>query len=148
MPNIVTRRRTLRVKAFTLLETLLVMATMAFLVLSLSGSVKQIFQRVEETLFFLSFEQFYRDTQKWSAYHHQPQTLVLSANTVSNGRRELVIPETVTLTKSYQLLIDKTGGNSSLGKIQFDTDQKTVSYQLYIGSGNYKKTETKRVHTP
>ncbi|HEO6996582.1 TPA: competence protein, partial [Streptococcus agalactiae] len=33
------------------------------------------------------------------------------------------------------------GGNSSLAKIQFECYRKTVTYQLYIGSGNYRKKE-------
>ena len=49
---------------------------------------------------------------------------------------------------AYQLVFDKSGGNSSLTKIQFHTENQAIDYQLYIGSGNYKKTETKSLHTP
>ena len=55
-----------RIKAFTLIESLVTLAITSFLILSFSGSITQTFAKVEEHLFFLSFEHLYRDTQKLS----------------------------------------------------------------------------------
>lgn len=140
------KNKTLR--AFTLIESLLTLAISCFMVIMLSGSVNHIFQSVDETLFFLSFENLYRDTQKLSSIKQESQTLQISQDAISNGITSVKIPKTVSVDKSYQLVFDKDGGNSSLAKIQFHTETQAIDYQLYIGSGNYKKTETKSVYTP
>ena len=43
------------------------LAVVAFLTLSLSGSVTGIFQQVETNLFYLRFEYLYRDSQRLAA---------------------------------------------------------------------------------
>lgn len=134
--------------AFTLIESLLTLAISCFMVIMLSGSVNHIFQSVDETLFFLSFENLYRDTQKLASIKQESQTLQISQDAISNGITSVKVPKTVLVDKNYQLVFDKSGGNSSLTKIQFDTENQAIDYQLYIGSGNYKKTETKSLHTP
>ena len=78
----------------------------------------------------------------------ESQTLQISQDAISNGITSVKIPKTVSVDKNYQLVFDKDGGNSSLAKIQFHTETQAIDYQLYIGSGNYKKTETKSLHTP
>lgn len=140
------KNKTLR--AFTLVESLLTLAISCFMVIMLSGSVNHIFQSVDETLFFLSFENLYRDTQKLASVKQESQTLQISQDAISNGVTSVRIPKTVSVAQNYQLVFDKAGGNSSLTKIQFHTENQAINYQLYIGSGNYKKTETKSLHTP
>ena len=134
--------------AFTLIESLLTLAISCCMVIMLSGSVNHIFQSVDETLFFLSFENLYRDTQKLASIKQESQTLQISQDAISNGITSVKVPKTVLVDKNYQLVFDKSGGNSSLTKIQFHTETQAIDYQLYIGSGNYKKTETKSVYTP
>ena len=134
--------------AFTLIESLLTLAISCFMVIMLSGSVNHIFQSVDETLFFLSFENLYRDTQKLASIKQESQTLQISQDAISNGITSVKVPKTVLVDKKYQLVFDKSGGNSSLTKIQFHTENQAIDYQLYIGSCNYKKTETKSLHTP
>ena len=131
----------IKVKAFTLLESLITLAITAFLILSLSGGIEQTFASVEEQLFFLSFEHLYRDTQKFSALSKQEMTLTLDKGKISNGLETLDVPEHIKLGKDMTLHFDQAGGNSSLAKLSFQTPKKTVTYQLYIGSGQYKKTE-------
>lgn len=128
-------------KAFTLLESLCVLFLLSFLLLSLSTSVKGIFARVQEELFFLSFEQLYRQTQRLAISRQQEMLFSIDQEKISNQDSQLKLPAGLMVDKAYQLKISQTGGNSSLSKIIFSSQHKTVTYQLYIGSGNYKKME-------
>ena len=139
MQNIRTRLQTLHLKAFTLLESLTVLFLISFLTLTLSGSVQSTFRSVQETLFFLEFERMYKDSQTLSASSHQPVTLTVSKNGLSNGYQQVSAPSTVNVVEEQTLVFNQDGGNSSLAKIEFETSQETVVYQLYIGSGRYKK---------
>lgn len=64
MRNMVAKAAQWPIRAFTLLESLVTLAVVAFLTLSLSGSVTGIFQQVETNLFYLRFEYLYRDSQR------------------------------------------------------------------------------------
>ncbi|WP_423218140.1 competence type IV pilus minor pilin ComGD [Streptococcus equinus] len=136
------------VLAFTLLESLLTLGLSCFIVIMLSNSVSSIFQTVEEKLFFLSFEQCYRDTQKLASLKQENQVLTISQDGISNSVAHMNLPETVSVVENYKIVFDNAGGNSSLAKVKFQTKNQAIDYQLYIGSGNYKKTETKSLHTP
>ena len=52
------------IEAFTMLESLLVLGLRSILALGLSGSVQSTFTAVEEQIFFMEFEELYRETQK------------------------------------------------------------------------------------
>ena len=67
MRNMVVKAAQLPIRAFTLLESLVTLAVVAFLTLSLSGSVTGIFQQVETNLFYLRSEYLYRDSQRLAA---------------------------------------------------------------------------------
>ena len=114
----------LRIKAFTLLESLLALFVVSFILLGLSGSVQAGFNQVQEQLFFMEFEHLYQESQKLSVAGH----------------------EKIKLTKTLQehapqtIQFDQAGGNSSLSKIVFQTEDKRVVYQLYMGNGKFKKT--------
>lgn len=114
----------------------------------LSGSLNGIFQNVEEKIFFLSFENLYCDTQKLANARQQSLTLTVSQEEVSTDFSAVKLSPSVKVDKTYQVNFDKAGGNSSLAKLTFQTSDKEVNYQLYLGSGKYKKTETKSLHTP
>lgn len=135
------KRLTKSCSAFTLVESLLTLAITSFLILSLSGVVATVFQSMEEKLFFLSFEHLYRDTQKMSAAYQESRELIISPSEVSNGEERLLVPPHIKPLETVRLSFDKGGGNSSLGKIRFQTQGRLISYQLYLGSGHYKKTE-------
>ena len=115
-------------------------AVVAFLTLSLSGSVTGIFQQVETNLFYLRFEYLYRDSQRLAAAEGSNVELQLSKDKISNGKSSLVIPKNIHLDKGQTLVFDAKGGNSSLTKIRFSSDKEVVTYQLNMGSGKYKKT--------
>ena len=147
MHKILKKRLPWQIKAFTLLESLVTLFVLSFLTLLLSGAVEKTFDSVKETLFWLQFEQIYRDTQKLSATRQSQMTLDVTS-TVTNGYTSLALPETVTALEPKHIVFDSAGGNSSLAKIQFQTADKLVTYQLYLGSGNFKKSETSRLHSP
>lgn len=136
-----------RTKAFTLLESLLVLALVSLLALTLSGSVTSTFRAIEEKLFFLNFEQVYLDSQKLSSSQQTPVVLTLEDRQISNGYQNLTLPASLDLAADQEITFSAGGGNSSLAKISFQSPDETVTYQLYIGSGKYKKTR-QRLHTP
>ena len=130
-------------RAFTLLESLLTLAITSFLVLTLTASVATIFDRAKETLFFIEFEQLYVESQQLAIQSHQQVVLEVEAGKIGNGYQQIELPSTVAPEKSYRIVFDAgTGGNSSLQKVVFQTAHQSVAYQLYIGSGRYKKSES------
>ncbi len=141
MQNILTRLARSTRRGFTLLESLLVLFVVSFLAVQLAGSVQSTFQAVEETLFFWEFEHLFRDSQKLAAASQQTVVLELREEELSNGYHRLEVPTSIHLVEEKSLVFNQEGGNSSLAKLVFQTEQKTVRYQLYLGSGRYKKTE-------
>lgn len=136
------------ISAFTLLESLITLGISCFFIMMLSGSLNGIFQKVEEKLFLLSFENLYCDTQKLANSKQKNITLTITSKEISNDISTIKLPHFISVDKNYQINFDKFGGNSSLTKLTFLTSDKAVRYQLYLGSGKYKKTEDKSLHTP
>lgn len=131
----------MRIKAFTLLESLLTLFVVCFLALTLSGTVQTAFQTVEEQVFLWEFEHLYKDSQKLAASSQQEVQLQLGQSGLTNGLQTVAVPEQVAVLEEKTVVFQEDGGNSSLMKIRFKLRQKTVTYQLYMGSGRYKKTE-------
>ena len=140
MENTVAKFKRLPIKAFTLLESLLVLFVVSFLLLGLSGSVRVGFNQVQEQLFFLEFERLYQETQRLSLAGHEKLSLKISGRQISNGYQELDFPQTLQNHEQQVIQFDRSGGNSSLSKITFRTEDSTVVYQLYMGNGKFKKT--------
>ncbi|MEQ5927292.1 competence type IV pilus minor pilin ComGD [Streptococcus suis] len=122
-------------KAFTLFESLLTLLVVSFLAVSLSGTVQTVFRSVQEEIFLWEFEAIYKDSQKLAASSHKKVNLAIGGQEVTNGYQAVEVLEEKTIQ------FEEDGGNSSLTKIRFHLSQKIVTYQLYIGSGRYKKTE-------
>ncbi|MGT2911418.1 competence type IV pilus minor pilin ComGD [Streptococcus cameli] len=140
MLNTQTKLLRLHLKAFTLLEALITLSVLSFLTLSLSGGVKTAFRQAEEAIFFMSFEQVYKDSQQLAVASHQPVTLTISEQAVDNGYLSIAVPSSILVETPVQLHFAADGGNSSLAKLRFQTETQEVSYQLYLGSGRYKKS--------
>ncbi len=134
----------LQIKAFTLLESLVTLSLVSLLCWLLAGSVHQAFGQVEETLFFSEFERVYQETQKMSIAKEERTPLSIDHVGVHSPYQELPLPKGVELIKEKQLTFDPAGGNSSLTKIQFQTEKEVVTYQLAIGNGKIKKSTTPR----
>lgn len=129
-----------KVKAFTMLEGLLTFSLVTFLTLSLSAGAKRSLEQTRETLFLLSFETLYKDSQQVAIATRQEVPLSFSTDHIRSSFQELAIPEGVTVKGPEKILFAPDGGNSSLAKVSFDLGDKQVDYQLYLGSGRYKKT--------
>ncbi len=67
--------------------------------------------------------------------------LAIGGQEVTNGYQAVEVPRNVEVLEEKTIQFEEDGGNSSLTKIRFHLSQKIVTYQLYIGSGRYKKTE-------
>lgn len=128
-------------KAFTLLESLLTLFVVSFLAVSLSGTVQTAFQSVQEEIFLWEFEAIYKDSQKLAASSHQTVSLAIGGQEITNGYQAVQVPRKLEVLEEKVIQFEENGGNSSLTKIRFRLSRKTVTYQLYIGSGRYKKTE-------
>ena len=98
------------------------------------------FNQVQEQLFFLEFERLYQETQRLSLAGHEKLSLKISGRQISNGYQELDFPQTLQEHEQQVIQFDRAGGNSSLSKIIFQTEDRTVVYQLYMGNGKFKKT--------
>ncbi|NQN54438.1 type II secretion system protein [Streptococcus suis] len=128
-------------KAFTLFESLLTLFVVSFLAVSLSGTVQTAFRSVQEEIFLWEFEGIYKDSQKLAASSHQTVSLAIGGQEVTNGYQAVEVPRNVEILEEKTIQFEENGGNSSLSRIRFRLSQKIVTYQLYIGSGRYKKTE-------
>ncbi|HFI0451186.1 TPA: competence type IV pilus minor pilin ComGD [Streptococcus suis] len=128
-------------KAFTLFESLLTLFVVSFLAVSLSGTVQTAFRSIQEEIFLWEFEGIYKDSQKLAASSHQTVSLAIGGQEVTNGHQVVEVPRNVEVLEGKTITFEENGGNSSLTKIRFRLSQKIVTYQLYIGSGRYKKTE-------
>lgn len=132
------------IKAFTMLESLLVLGLVSMIALALSGSVQSSFAAVEEKIFFMEFEELYRETQKRSMSSQQRLNLTMHGQNISNGYQKLTVPQGIQAPSGQTISFDRTGGNSSLAKVEFQTRQEIVRYQLYLGNGKIKRIkETK-----
>ena len=131
----------LRIKAFTMLESLLVLGIVSLLALGLSSSVQSTFAAVEEQIFFMEFEELYRETQKRSLASQQKLNLILEENSVRNDYQKLTLPKGILLESNQSITFDKSGGNSSLASVRFRTRKEVVRYQLYLGNGKIKRIQ-------
>ena len=130
-----------RIRAFTLLESLLVLFIVSFVLLLFTGSVKQSLHIVRGELFVLEFERLYIDTQHTAGLKGQRQSLQLVDKELRGDGRKIVLPVEVQMDE-FSLVFDEKAGNSSLKKLKIylPYQEKTISYQLELGSGKYKKT--------
>ena len=129
----------LQIKAFTMLESLLVLGLVSILGLGLSGSVQSTFAAVEEQIFFMEFEELYRETQKRSVASQQKTSLNLDGQTITNGSQKLTVPKGIQAPSGQSITFDRAGGNSSLAKVEFQTSKGAIRYQLYLGNGKIKR---------
>ena len=128
-----------RIKAFTMLESILVLGLVSMIALALSGSVQSSFAAVEEQIFFMEFEELYRETQKRSVASQQKTSLNLDGRTINNGSQKLTVPKGIQAPSGQSITFDRAGGNSSLAKVEFQTSKGAIRYQLYLGNGKIKR---------
>ena len=93
-----------------MLESLLVLGLVSILALGLSDSVQSTFAAVEEQIFFMEFEELYRETQKRSVASQQKASLNLDGQTISNGSQKLTVPKGIQAPSGQSITFDRTGG--------------------------------------
>lgn len=147
-----------RIRAFTLVESLLVFLLVAVMLLLTVTRFKALERRMTEERFLQSFEQNYLYTQKkeivtWKlsmmTYESATQSIEFKStgeDMAEDGEKiYLAIPATVKLTSGKNTLIFKagSGNNSTLVAYIFECSamKRKVTYQLQLGSGRYEKTE-------
>ena len=104
----------LRIRAFTMLESLLVLGIVSLLALGLSSSVQSTFACVEEQIFFMEFEELYRETQKRSLASQQKMNLMLEERSIGNGYQKLAIPKGIQLQSNQSITFDIVGSEPLL----------------------------------
>lgn len=127
-----------------MLESLLVLLVASLIAMCLTSSVSTSFTAVEEQIFFMEFESFYRETQKQSLVLQEKTRIDFSDRTISNGRATLRVPASITSPSNQTLHFDKAGGNSSLASVSFQTRQERIRYQLYLGNGKIKRVKEQK----
>ncbi|MDR0298651.1 MAG: type II secretion system GspH family protein [Streptococcaceae bacterium] len=126
---------------FTLLETLLVLSITLFLVTMFSFTMTKSVHIVRGELFVAEFEEQYKNTQLRASAFRKELEFSASGNKLIAGGQVIKIPEEVKVD-NFKIKFDKYGNNSSLAKLRLHLpcETKTISYQLEMGSGKYKKT--------
>ncbi|MCL2113085.1 MAG: competence protein [Streptococcaceae bacterium] len=96
---------------------------------------------VRGELFVLQFENLYKNTQEDAALLSTREDFGVSQSFLTYENHRLKIPDEVRIS-DFSIQFDEQGENSSLKKIEIllPDEQKTVSYQLEMGSGKFKKT--------
>ena len=87
----------------------------------------------------MEFEELYRETQKRSVASQQKTSLSIDGKTISNGSQKLTVPKGIKVPSGQNITFDRTGGNSSLAKVEFQTSKGAIRYQLYLGNGKIKR---------
>jgi competence protein ComGD len=130
------------IRAFTLLETLLVLAISSFVIIMFTVTVDNTIHIVRGELFVAQFEHSYKHTQFQAAATNQALTFSAANRILMVGEdAEIEVPEEAELN-DFSVKFDAQGNNSSLKKItlKLPYERKSVTYQLEMGSGKYKKT--------
>ncbi|MBM7636723.1 hypothetical protein JOC31_001547 [Streptococcus saliviloxodontae] len=89
----------------------------------------------------LHFEHLYRESQQLSIAGQREVSLNVTQDSIQSDIQTIELPKSVRISKPIHLVFSKDGGNSSLAKVGFQLSNKQVYYQLYLGSGKYRKTE-------
>lgn len=128
-----------RIRAFTLLESLIVLSLTLFLLQLFAGAFSKSLHIVRGQLFLLSFEAAYRATQQEAVLRQREQRFDFKGGKFQAAVR-LVLPPEVKM-EDFSIKFDEKGGNSSLKKliVRLPHEKREVHYQLEIGSGKFKK---------
>ena len=128
-----------RIKALTLLESLLVLFLCSSVLFLFSGSAKQSVRIARAEIFILQFERLYKDTQRMAGLKGQ-QTLSASNGTLYSHEEVLKVPEEVEIN-DFSITFDQKSGNSSLQKITIflPYQKKTSLINWKLEAGNIRK---------
>ena len=138
------RHVSLPIRAFTLLESLLTLSVTCFLILMFSVTFQKTVHVIRGELFVMEFEMMLRNQQAQAVTSAVPRSLSASNGTVKvNGANQPVPKETQ--FSDFDITFNKNGNLQSIKQakivisLPYEGD-KQVTYQLQLGSGQYKKT--------
>ena len=162
--------KTYKVKAFTLIEMLVVLLIISVLLLLFvpnltkqKDSVKETGNAavvkvvesqaelyelnhtndqatLEEKVFFAEFEHLYQESQKIALARQTELDVEVTARKIQTPYQTVEIPDSVILQDPKTIRLDRAGGNSSLANVHFQTQRGVVTYQLSLGNGKIKKS--------
>ncbi|MDR1568090.1 MAG: prepilin-type N-terminal cleavage/methylation domain-containing protein [Streptococcaceae bacterium] len=138
------------VKAFTLIESLLVLLVISVLSLITISNYQKEQAKFGELLFIEALEMNIRDAQRFSALNETPYLLGIEDNQFymkSEADNKLLwrysLPENIQCAR-FNIRFKENGNISSIERaftVRLAHLEKQISYQFLIGSGQYKKEE-------
>ena len=134
----------LPIRAFTLFESLLTLTLTCFVVLMFSATLQKTVHIIRGELFVLQFEMILKNQQAQAVTNAEPRSLSSFKGVVKvNGVRQPVPKETTFL--DFEVTFKENGNIQSIkdAKIVISLpyeSEKQITYQLQLGSGQYKKT--------
>ena len=130
----------LMTRAFTLLESLLVLIIVSFITLLFSSELTQTVHLFKGELFILQFENFYKVSQDDAALLGKSESLTSKNGELIYEGQKINVPKEIEMT-DFSIQFDEKGENSSLEKIKIylPYEKKIILYQVEMGSGKFKK---------
>ncbi|MFC4652899.1 competence type IV pilus minor pilin ComGD [Lactococcus nasutitermitis] len=131
----------MQIRAFTLVESLLVLGITSFVIIVFSSSLLQTIHIVRGELFVLRFENLYQNAQEDAGLLGENETILAKNKSLFCENEKIEVPDEVQFN-DFNITFNEKGENSSLKKIQLNLpyENKKIIYQLEMGSGKYKKS--------
>ncbi|MGY3729711.1 competence type IV pilus minor pilin ComGD [Lactococcus termiticola] len=129
-----------RIKAFSLLESLIVLGLVLISLEIFALGIKQGLEQARVQVFLIRFEGLYKSTQQRAGLLRQRQELSVESGWLTSSTGRIRLPEELSI-KPFRLVFNERGGNSSLKKIEMEWghEKRKITYQLGIGNGNIKR---------
>ncbi|GFH42457.1 competence protein [Lactococcus hodotermopsidis] len=137
------KRVTSQINAFTLLETLLTLSISCFLILLFSVTFQKTVHVVRGEIFVLQFENILKNQQAQAVTKAEMRSLSSSNGIVMVDGADLHVPKE-TQFSDFSIAFKENGNLQSIRSakivIFLPYEGKEVTYQLQLGSGQYRKT--------
>ena len=133
-----------QIRGFTVLETLLVLTITCSFIILFETSFRQTVHLIRGELFVLEFENKLKHQQSQALTRAEVRTISATDNVISlNG--ELLIVPLETIFSDFNITFKANGNIQSIKRAKIVVqlpyhNNKTITYQLQLGSGLYKKT--------
>ena len=134
----------LPIRAFTLLESLLTLSVTCFVILIFSVTFQKTAHVIRGELFILEFEMMLKNQQAQAVTSAAPRSLSAVNGTVKINGANQPVPEE-TQFSDFDITFNKNGNLQSIKQAKIVIalpyeGGRQVTYQLQLGSGQYKKT--------
>lgn len=134
----------LPIRAFTLLESLLTLSVTCFVIMMFSVTFQKTIHVIRGELFVLEFEMMLKNQQAQAVTSAAPRSLSAVNGTVKINGANQPVPEE-TQFSDFDITFNKNGNLQSIKEAKIVIvlpyeGGRQVTYQLQLGSGQYKKT--------